>query len=209
MNNAFDKKIGILGGTFNPVHSGHLILAQNALERLELSKILFVPCANPPHKASTTLATTEHRMTMLEMAIEHDLHFELCDLEIKRGGFSYTIDTIRELKRLNPSAELFFIIGIDSLLELHTWKDINDLLKLCKFVTFNRPGTDIAGINQKAIKLDPPWPDVLLKNVLTGQLLDISSSDIRYRVAEGMSIRYLVPQTVEMYIAEHNLYTKQ
>ena len=208
MNEAHDKRIGILGGTFNPVHSGHLLLAQNALERLELSTVMFIPCANPPHKAVTRLASAEHRMAMLEMATEHDLRFEASDLEIRRGGLSYTIDTVRELKRLHPSSEFFFIIGADSLLELHTWKDIYDLLKLCRFATFNRPGTDVSAIGLNAIRLDPPWPAVLLKDVLTGQLMDISSSDVRYRVAEGMSIRYLVPQGVEMYIAEHNLYTK-
>lgn len=209
MINVDDKKIGILGGTFNPVHSGHLLLAQNAMERLELSKVLFIPCANPPHKAATTLASAEHRLAMLELATEHDLHFEVSDMEIRRGGYSYTIDTIRELKRINPSAELYFIIGTDSLLELHTWKNIHDLLKLCRFITFSRPGTEMSSIDKDTIRLDPPWPDRLIKDVMTGQLLDISSSDIRYRVAEGMSIRYLVPQGVEMYIAEHNLYTKQ
>lgn len=208
MNDSRKTRIGILGGTFNPVHSGHLLLAQNALERLELSTVMFIPCANPPHKAATRLASAEHRMAMLELATEHDLSFEVNDLEIRRGGLSYTIDTVRELKKIHPSAEFFFIIGADSLLELHTWKDITDLLKICRFVTFNRPGVDTASIGSNAIRLDPPWPAMLLKDVLTGQLLDISSSDIRYRVAEGMSIRYLVPQAVEMYIAEHNLYTK-
>jgi nicotinate-nucleotide adenylyltransferase len=203
-----NNRIGILGGTFNPVHLGHMILAQNALETFDLSKVFFIPSAKPPHKRTAVLAGTEHRMAMLEAAVEDDLSFEVSDIEIKRGGPSYSIDTIRELKKLYPPAEFYFIIGADSLLELHMWKDINDLLKLCNFVTFGRPGVNTAQIQPKDLHLNPPWPEKLLKNVVTSRSIDISSSDIRHRVAEDMSIRYLVPRTVEMYIIEHHLYVK-
>lgn len=203
-----NNRVGILGGTFNPVHLGHLVIAQNALEVFDLDKVIFVPCANPPHKTSSILASAEHRMAMLESAIEDDPRFEISDIEIRRNGTSYSIDTVTQLKRLSPSTEFHFIIGADSLLELHLWKDIGTLLKLCTFVTFDRPGVNTSRIQPKDLNLDPPWPGKLLKNVATGHLLDISSSDIRHRVAEGMSIRYLVPQSVEMYIAEHNLYAK-
>jgi nicotinate-nucleotide adenylyltransferase len=200
------NKIGILGGTFNPVHIGHLILAQNAMEAIDLSKVLFIPCAQPPHKAATALVAAEHRVAMLEAAIEDDLRFEICDIEIKRAGPSYSIDTVTTLKKLYPETDFYFIIGGDSLLELHLWKDIDNLLRLCKFVTFARPGAGLEHVQPKDLRLDPPWAESLLKEAVTGRQVDVSSSDIRHRVAEGMSIRYLVPRLVEIYIAEHNLY---
>ena len=122
------------------MHLGHLVIAQDALEHFEMSKIMFVPCACPPHKSSSDLAPAGHRLAMLEGALEGDLHFEVSDIEIQRGGLSYTIDTIRTLKELNPGVELCFIIGADSLVELHIWKDIESLLQLCRIVTIARPG---------------------------------------------------------------------
>lgn len=201
-----DSRIGVLGGTFNPVHMGHLILAQSAVEAFDLSAVLFVPCGNPPHKDSSVLIAASHRMAMLEAAVESDLRFEVCDIEVKRAGRSYSVDTVTELQKMYPGAELYFIIGTDTLLELHLWKNIHDLLKLCRFVTFIRPGFDVGSIAAKDLHLDSPWPERLLQGVTQGRLIDVSSSDIRHRIAEGMSIRYLVPPAVEMYIAEHGLY---
>jgi nicotinate-nucleotide adenylyltransferase len=200
--------IGILGGTFNPVHTGHLILAQCALETLDLEKVLFVPCASPPHKDSSGLASARHRMAMLESAIEEDLRFELCDLEIKRGGRSYSIDTVKELRSIYSYRKLHFIVGTDTLPELHLWKDVYELLELCSFAGFARPGFEIDSLAEEDLHLDSPWPGRLLNSVVSGRLVDISSADIRYRVTEGMSIRYLVPSAVEMYIAEHGLYVR-
>lgn len=208
MNSGMGNKIGILGGTFNPVHIGHLILAQNALETFDLSEVLFVPCAQPPHKGSATLAAARHRLAMVEAAIEGDLRFEVSDVEIQRGGVSYAIDTVRQLRRLYPKSKLHFIIGSDTLPELHLWKSVNDLLKLCTFVTFGRPGRSTSLFRPADLQLPEPWSEQLLQNYSAPRLVDVSSSDIRYRVAEGMSIRYLVPPAVEMYIAEHHLYVK-
>ena len=142
---------------------------------------------------------------MLEAALADSPVFEVCDLEVSRGGTNYTIDTMRELSTRYPSHELFCIIGADSLLELHTWRSINELLELCSFVTLSRPGC-VIDAHATQIKLPPPWPKRLLERLAVGHQIDISSSDIRYRVAEGLRIAYLVPQSVEMYIAEHNLY---
>jgi len=204
------NRIGILGGTFNPVHLGHLALANSAIEAFNLSKVLFIPCSKPPHKTSKVLASARHRLAMLKLAIKGDPRFEISDVEIKRGGPSYTIDTITQLKRTSSDGvEYYFIIGADSLLELHTWKKVHKLLKLCKFVTFGRPGVNTHKLKRKDLKLDPPWPEKLLRHVDTGRLLNISSSDIRHRVAEGLSIRYLTPNAVAVYIADHNLYAKQ
>lgn len=200
------SRIGILGGTFNPIHIGHLVLAQNAVETFDLSSVLFIPCAAPPHKTSEQLISGTHRLAMLEQAIGWNPFFEASDLELQRGGVSYAIDTVKALQEQFPQSELLFIIGMDMLLDLHKWKDIKKLLTLCRFVTFGRPGVDtdrLAGLDQT---LEPPWPERLLKDVVAGRLLDISSSDIRYRVAEGLSIRYLVPAEVEIYISEHGLY---
>jgi nicotinate-nucleotide adenylyltransferase len=206
MNSGTGGKIGILGGTFNPIHIGHLILAQSAIEGFDLSKVLFVPCFQPPHKKSTALVAAKHRLAMIEAAIEGDLRFEVSDVEIGRGGISYAIDTIRQLHQLHPDSKLHFIIGSDTLTELYLWKNIYDLLKLCRFVTFGRPGRDARSLRPEDLHLKPPWPEQLLQDCSDLRRIDVSSSDIRYRLAEGMSIRYLVPPPVEMYIAEHHLY---
>ncbi|NLB55491.1 MAG: nicotinate-nucleotide adenylyltransferase [Lentisphaerae bacterium] len=200
------QKIGIFGGTFNPVHLGHLIMAQDALEAFELSKVLFVPSSKPPHKTGTALAPAEHRAAMLLNALERSTHFEVCEMELVRGGTSYTVDTLRELRKKYVDRDLFFIIGSDSLTELHTWKEINQILELCTIVTMARPGYDPISIKYSDINLPDPWPERLLTNVISMHQLNISSSDIRHRIAEGMRISHLLPQSVDSYISEHRLY---
>jgi len=200
------ERIGVLGGTFNPVHLGHLLVAQTAADRFELSRVLFIPCARPPHKSAARLLPAQHRYDMLALALEGDVRFEPCDLEVRRGGCSYTVDTARELRESLPGRMLYFILGVDSLLELHLWRDIYRLLTLCEFITLGRPGAKEGTIAEEDIQLDAPWSERLLANYVQGRMVDISSSDIRHRVAEGLSIRYLVPPAVEMYIAEHGLY---
>lgn len=201
-------RLGVLGGTFNPVHLGHMIMAQDAIEHFELSKVMFVPCGQPPHKSPADLAPAHHRLAMLEAAVEGDLNFEVSDLEIQRGGMSYSIDTIQMLTEKHPGVDLFFIIGADSLVELHLWKDIELLLKLCRIVTIARPGVDLADLGKLDLHLPAHWAEHLLADVRVGHLINISSTDLRYRVAEGMSIRYLVSPAVDMYIAEHSLYRR-
>jgi len=201
------SRIGILGGTFNPVHIGHLVLAQIALESFDLRKVLLIPCAKPPHKERGNLLSAGHRVAMLEAALEDSLTLELCDIEVRREGPSYSIDTVEQLREEYPGMELCFLIGSDTLPELHSWHRIYDLLERCRFITFLRPGHGPEMPEPESLRLDPPWPERLLKDVMTGRRIDISSSDIRHRVAEGMSVRYMVPRAVETYIAEHGLYT--
>lgn len=201
------RRLGILGGTFNPVHLAHLILAQSALELHELDRVLFVPCAVPPHKDGASLADARHRLAMLQLALEGDLRFEVDEIELRRGGASYSIDTARALHEKHRNADLHFIIGSDTLLELHSWRSIETLLELCTFVTFERAGAKIDTISEEALRLPAPWPRRVLAKCASGRQVDISSSDIRHRIQEGLSIRYLVPDCVGMYIAEHNLYT--
>jgi nicotinate-nucleotide adenylyltransferase len=200
------ERIGVLGGTFNPIHTGHLLIAQSALEAHDLARVLFMPCSSPPHKHAPSLAASEHRRAMIELAIGSDARFEFCNLELERGGISYAIDTVRELHTLHADGELCFIIGSDSLRELHLWKDIDTLSRLCRFITVLRPGHQLDGFESSTPALPTPWATRLLHDVVRGQQMDVSSSDIRHRIAEGMSIRYLVPDAVEMYIAEHGLY---
>ena len=171
-------------------------------------KVILMPCACPPHKSMRDLLSAEHRVAMLEQAVEGDLRFQVSREEIDRDGVSYTIDTARELKVRYPESEIMFIIGSDSLVELHLWKDIVELLKICRFVTLARPGLDYETIMKADLHLPIEHERELKVQVRVGHTVNISSTDIRYRVAEGMSIRYLVHPAVEMYITEHSLYRR-
>ncbi|HAS81627.1 MAG TPA: nicotinic acid mononucleotide adenylyltransferase [Verrucomicrobia bacterium] len=197
------ERYGIFGGSFNPIHIGHLLLAQTALEWFDLDRVLFMPCAVQPHKEPGLLAPAAVRKTMIEAAIEDHPAFELLDIELQRGGVSYSVDSLRTIREKMPRAELFFMIGADTLLDLYAWKDIDKVLALCRFAVFARPGVVV---RPDDIKLADPWPETLLKGLCFIRQLDISSSDIRHRVAEGLNIRYLVPPQVEMIISEHHLY---
>jgi len=201
------QRVGVLGGTFNPVHAGHLIMAQDAYELFDLQRVLFVPSAQPPHKPQKELLSAQHRLAMLELAVQDDPRFEVCGIEIERGGVSYTVDTVAELRERYPGAELCFIVGSDSLAELHLWRSVLQILKLVRIVSLVRPGFDEARVRILDLGLPDPWPARLLGDLRTGHLTGIASSDIRHRLAEGLDIRYLVPDAVAMYIAEHHLYT--
>jgi nicotinate-nucleotide adenylyltransferase len=188
-------KIGVLGGTFNPVHLGHLLIAQDAAEQAGLDRVKFIPAATPPHKIPDRLAAGRHRLAMLRLAIRGLRQCEVDNLELRRGGRSYSVDTLTTLKRRQPNAEFFFIIGADSLPELHRWRAIRRLARLCRFVVVARPG----------YRLRPPRVPVDWM-VVTGHPCAISSTEIRQRVASGRAIRYLVPEPVRRYICQHNLY---
>lgn len=201
------QRIGILGGSFNPIHIGHLIVAQDALEQFELDGVLFVPCGTPVHKHPEALVSFEHRYAMVQGAIESDLCFSVSDIEGVRSGPSYAIDTVTALQQRHPSNDYSFIIGADTLFELHTWNRIYELLERCEFLTICRPGAaDNTGGIQERVQLCPPWPERLCTRLACAHQVDISSSDVRMRIAEGMRISYLLPPSVEMYIAEHHLY---
>lgn len=188
------KRIGVFGGTFNPIHNGHLIIAEAAIKSLKLDKIIFVPSYLPPHKKTSDIIEAEDRLNMVKLATRHNEDFEVSDLEIKRKGTSYTVDTIKELKsRFNDDDEFYFIIGSDSIPELKKWKDIDNLLKIIKFVAVNRPGYSFRGIPKEALRIQ-------IKGI------EISSSNIRKLLKENKSIHSLVPEAAEQYIIKKRLY---
>ncbi|MEN7973325.1 MAG: nicotinate-nucleotide adenylyltransferase [Verrucomicrobiota bacterium] len=200
------KRIGIIGGSFDPLHLGHLVIAQDAAERLELSEVVFIPAAIPPHKQHLQRVGADHRLNMLRLATEADLRFSVSDVEIQRGGVSYTLNTIRELRAECPDVQWVLVVGSDTLVDLHNWYKIDELLDLCEVATFLRPGeNDLEKIIGK-VQVAERHRQGLLDNIVEAHQVEVSSTEIRMRVAEGLSIRYLVPPEVEMYIFEHGLY---
>jgi nicotinate-nucleotide adenylyltransferase len=198
----------VLGGSFNPVHIGHLILAQGALEALNLEKVLFIPAREPPHKDPSLLAGPAHRLQMLRLAVKGNDRFEISEAELKRRGPSYTVDTMRQLRReYGDDCGLFFLIGADSIPELSSWKDVSALVQLCSIVPIARPGNRSADeIQHLAQAIGEQNAGEILGRLLRVPLVDVSSSDIRRRIAAGLSIRYLVPDPVRRYIEAHQLY---
>lgn len=201
-----NQRIGILGGTFDPPHYAHLILAQHAHEELNLTKVLFVPAGIPPHK-NFTRTPVEHRIKMLEMVIEDNDLFELSRVEVDRPGPHYTIDTVRIIQEANPQAELFFIMGGDVYRDLPSWDRPQEMFETCKLAVavMRRPGPQ--GPDLRLDMHREAIPD-LEKHalMLTSPLVEFSSTDIVERLTNGRSVRYMVPQCVLDYIAEHRLY---
>ena len=194
--------VGILGGTFDPIHIGHLVIAEEARIKLGLSEVLFVPAGQPWLKLDRNITAAAHRVEMVRRAIAGNPHFKLCTLEIERPSPSYTVDTLTILqKQLGSGASLFFILGRDTLAELPLWKEPQKVIRLCRLVVPPRLGSRdlkhlnaaIPGLLDKVIQLDMP-------------VIGISSSEIRQRIAHGLSIRYLVPAEVEKYITEQKIY---
>ena len=194
--------IGVLGGTFDPVHIGHLVVAEEARLKLGFREVLFVPAGQPWLKLDRNITVAVHRVEMVRRAIADNPHFTLCTLEVKRPGPSYTVDTLRMLReQLGDEASFFFILGRDTLAELPSWKEPKKLVQLCRLVVAPRLGskdlkhleTSIPGLLDKVIQLDMP-------------VIGISSSGIRQRIAQGLSVRYLVPAEVEKYITEQKIY---
>lgn len=196
-------RLGIAGGTFDPIHIGHLIIAEVARQECRLDKVLFIPTGVPPHKTGYTVTPAACRYEMVKMAIMDNPYFEISDIEVKREGFTYTVDTLRELKRMYPAnVEFFFIIGSDTLPEVKGWREASQVVKYCHFVVYGRPGYDVAEREIRFLR------ENMGASVYTvqGPLLDISSTDIRDRIEKGKSIRYLVPPVVEEYIYKNHLY---
>ena len=186
-------KIGILGGTFNPIHIGHLILAEEAREKLSLDKLIFVPTYLPPHKDNSDIAPAKARFEMLKLATRGNKYFCVSDVEIKRDGRSYTINTINEFKKIYPNDDLYFIIGSDLLKYLDEWKDLGEIIKMVKFIAATRPGYPLEKI-----------PSYI--QTMPIRAVDVSAFEIRNCIKEKKSFRYLVPESVCKFITKKGLY---
>jgi nicotinate-nucleotide adenylyltransferase len=201
------RKIGILGGSFDPVHIGHLIIAEGIADRLGLASVLFIPCHTPPHKNAANLSAGEHRRRMVELAVEGNPRFQACDVELSRGGISYSVDTVAELQAQHErETEFYFIVGADSITELATWRECKKLLTLCTVVTAVRPGWNLSSWQPHEGIYTPEEIAALKGHIMETPLIGVSSTEIRRRRQRGESIRYLVPADVEEYIVNNNLY---
>lgn len=189
------RQVGILGGTFNPPHLGHLVMADQVMKQLALEKVLFMPDSQPPHVDEKQTISGELRQAMVERAIFDNLNFELETAELQRGGISYTYDTIKILKQRHPDTDYYFIIGGDMVAYLPKWHRIDELVKLVRFV----------GVRRRDFSVHTPYPVIWVDS----PLIDISSSMIRQRVVNHQSIHYLVPEGVENYIYEKGLYLER
>ena len=199
--------IALFGGSFDPLHMGHLIVGRAVAEHLSLSRVIFIPSANPPHKNSANLAHASDRMEMARLATADEPGFEVSDIEIQRSGPSYTVLTVQEYQQsVGKNVPLFWIIGADTLGELHTWYRLDELAELCRIVTADRPGFAEPDLAALCKKLSPAQIERLRKDILPTPQIDISATDIRRRVQDGLSIRYLVPDTVHDYIITRGLY---
>ena len=211
-------RLGILGGTFDPIHFGHLRLAEEVGEELGLDRVYLIPAASPPHKESKPISAFQNRMTMTRMAVKESPLLEALDLEAHRPGRSYSIETLKEFHRLfKGDVELFFILGMDAFLEIGTWKDYKALFDQAHFLVIRRPGIQSGDIEAFLTSLGvgfkkekdgntfivPSGNKLIFKEAT---LMDISSTDIRNRVGEGKTIRFLVPEAVREYIMEKKLY---
>lgn len=216
------QRLGILGGTFNPIHFGHLAAAEEVLDRLKLEKVIFIPSFLPPHKVDEDIPSAVQRQEMVRLAIKGNTHFTVSDMEIRRGGRSYTIETIEALRQSHPGTELYFLTGLDSFLDIRTWKEWDRLMTLCSFVVLSRDGyrfRDVAQLGfpdipeRELSALDAREKDQVVITAGNSRVYfervpfyDISSTDIRARVREGRSIKYHLPDAVEHYIIENKLY---
>lgn len=197
-------RIGIFGGTFDPIHMGHLVVTEEARVLLGLNEVLFIPAGRPWFKAHQDVTDGCHRIAMVELAIGSNPCFKSVDIEVIRPGATYTVDTIVELQqRLGDEVEFYLILGVDSLHEIHRWREVERLFDMATIVGMSRP--DSPEFDPKT--LDGIAPNASAKvTMLKGPMIDISGTDIRRRVAEGRSIKYRVPEAVESYIYEHGLY---
>ncbi len=217
-------KLGLLGGSFNPVHHGHLAIARQTREALGLDQILFIPTNHPPHKPNGSLAPVQDRYEMVRLAIASDPSLAISEVEIRRPGKSYSIDTIRLLQQEHGArTQLFFLIGLDAFLDFPSWREPLTLLELCPFVVLSRPGLSFRSLSTMALL--PPIPQASLADLDAGRISQlevslgtqrltylqlppctVSASDIRSRIRRGLSVANLLPPLVESYILQHHLY---
>jgi nicotinate-nucleotide adenylyltransferase len=210
-------RVGLFGGTFNPIHLGHLRGAEEIRETFDLEKVIFIPAAIPPHKGMGGMMDASHRLEMVRLAVSTNPYFSVSDIELERSGKSYSIDTIRHFREIHQGP-LFFILGRDAFLEIETWKEFKTLFSLCHFIVMARPGSEEKGHGSALpggltpyFKYHPAaeaWVHASGNNLSLKEItfLDISSTKVRLLMERGESIRYLIPTEVEAYIREKGLY---
>lgn len=195
-------RLGVIGGTFDPPHVGHLVLGQNASVQLALDRVLFVPAGQPPHKPNRPITSARHRVAMVESAVADNGAFQVSRVDVERPGPHYTVDMLRILKDRYQDATIFFLMGGDSLVDFVTWRNPSGILEQAELGVMQRRGWE-ADLSNLAERL----PDITEKVIwLDAPRLDVSGTDLRRRVAQGLPIRYLVPASVERYVHEHGLY---
>lgn len=197
-------RLGVFGGSFDPIHIGHLRLAEEAREIFALDTVLFVPTHVSPFKLDRPVTPPEHRLEMVRQALEGNNAFAVSAVECFRDGPSYTVETLRQLHAEQPSTELWFVTGTDAVADLPRWREPEEVLSLARFAVAIRPGTTEIEARESLAHLPPSWQERISYFKMQG--LDISSTDLRARIAAGRSVRYLVPPAIEAYIAAHGLY---
>ncbi|MCX8131079.1 MAG: nicotinate-nucleotide adenylyltransferase [Clostridia bacterium] len=198
-------RVGICGGTFDPIHNGHLVVAEYIRQEFDLDRVMFIPSGNPPHKDNTKVTDAELRFAMVQDAIQGNPFFEVSRIEIDRKGYTYTVDTLKALREIHGSSyHLFFIVGADVVPDLLSWKNYTEVFALCEFIAVLRPGYSYSSFSDEIRKLGEKYGAVI--HTLEAPLVDISSTGVRERVRSGKSIKYLVPDPVEKFIAGKQIY---
>jgi nicotinate-nucleotide adenylyltransferase len=200
-------KKGLFGGTFDPIHNGHLHIAYEALYNLSLDRVIFMPSGNPPHKTDRVITDAKIRYTLINEVIENEKRFEVSDYEIKKKTLSYTYETLKHFNKLEPSTKWHFITGVDCLMNLYTWKNINEILNLCKFVVFNRSGYNKEEILIQKKEIENKFKKEII--FLDLPVLEISSTSIRSKIEKEETISYLVPEKAKIVIEDMKLYKQK
>ncbi|MCT8978260.1 nicotinate-nucleotide adenylyltransferase [Clostridium sp. CX1] len=199
-------KKAIFGGTFDPIHNGHLHIAYEALYKLELEKIIFMPSGTPPHKLGKDITNSYFRYEMVKIATRGEKCFQVSDYEMNKSSLSYTYQTLKYFNTIEKNTEWYFLTGVDCLMDIEKWKNTEEIFQLCKLIVFNRPGYTIRNIQEQKDKLEKKYLNKIY--FLDIPLLDISSTDIRNKIVEGKNVSYLLPENVYNIIKELNLYKK-
>lgn len=198
-------KIGIMGGTFNPIHNGHLIVAEDVRVKCGLDRVLFITSGQPPHKPNSEVIDANHRYEMVCRAVSSNPFFEASRIEIDRSGYTYTVNTLQQLRtEYGVGTDFYFIIGADNIPELITWKEYERVFQMCEFIAILRPGHDWPALEAEIKSYEEKFGARIY--LVDSRLIDISSTEIRERCKRGKSIKYLVPDEVEEYILENSLY---
>jgi nicotinate-nucleotide adenylyltransferase len=200
----------LFGGSFDPIHHGHLIISRFVAEHLGAERVILIPAARPPHKPGRVLTPGEQRLELCRLAVEGEALFEVSDWELTQAGPNYTLHTVRHFAEIMPAGtELFWLVGMDSLAELGSWYRVHELVEACTIVTAGRPGFENPDLSALAQALTPQQIEKLRRHIIAIPLIDISATEIRARARMGRSVRYLVPEPVAAYVAQRGLYQSE